>query len=75
MHGGWDTQHIHNQASVLSAPDKEQAEMQYNMLDEPVVVMSPEEDEALKKDRLMAENYINIHLKATLEQDAVVEVK
>ena len=49
--------------------------MQYNMLDEPVVVMSPEEDEALKKDRLMAENYINIHLKATLEQDAVVEVK
>ena len=43
------------------------------MLDEPVIVEKSgvEEDEAFKRDRLMAENYINIHLKATLEQDAV----
>ena len=33
MHGGWDSQHIHSQAAAISAPDKEQAEMQYNMLD------------------------------------------
>lgn len=38
--------------------------------DEPVIV-EHEEDEVLKRDRMLAEKYINIHMKADLEVDPV----
>ena len=38
-------------------------------MDEPVIVDPQVETEAMLKDRKFAEKYINIHLKATLEQD------
>ena len=42
-------------------------------MDEPVIVDPQFDSEAMRRDRQFAEKYINIRLKATMDQDEVKE--
>lgn len=65
--------------SFDEAPDKEVGPATQNDandlpdMDEPVIVDPQFDSEALNLDRKIAEKYINIRLKATMEQDEVKE--